>query len=119
MKKTEEEIDQLHEITMEGLYEVFEDEMDAFFKFKEAALEVMGFGKMTFPFSTRYDCAMEHIDKSLDVIEKNISDHIITQLEIILKERNKISEYTNSESEILKIKFSEKIRQEIIEKRLL
>jgi len=118
MKKTDEELDKLHEIVMRNLYEIFEDEMNVFFKFKRAALDVMGFGKMTFPFSTDYDCAIDHIDKSLDVIEKNISDHIISNLELILEGGKEKSDISNPDSEELKKQFSERIRSEIKRKGL-
>lgn len=116
MKKTEEELDKLHEITMSNLYEVFEDEMDSFFKFKEAAIGVLGWGNGTFPFSTRYDCAMDHIDKSLEVIEKNIFQHILDNMEPIFEKKQKKPMACNQYSENLKREFSDKLKLEIHKK---
>lgn len=118
MKKTEEELDKLHEITMESLYEIFEDEMNSFFKFKEAALEILGYGN-AFPFCTYYDDATIYIDKSLEAIEKNITEHILTQLQLILNERPKKSIDLNEDSEKLKKRFSEKIKEEMLNSGLI
>lgn len=110
MKKTEEELDKLHNETMKNLYEVFEDEFDSYFKFREAALDVMEYGSGHFPFSHPYDCAITHIDKSLDIIEKNIVDHINDQLKILFEEKSPINSYVNIESEQMREDFSKKIR---------
>lgn len=113
MKKTEEEIDALHDATIENLYEVFQEELDLYFKFKSISLDVLSCGIGTFPFSGTWDCSLEHIDKSLDVIERNIFHHIEDQLKILFEEKPKKSSYVCEHSERLKEEFSKKMRETI------
>jgi hypothetical protein len=110
MKKTEEELDKLHESTMLNLYEIFEDEFDRYFKFYEASMRVLECGTGVFPFSTHYSCVMDDIEKSLDLIEKNILEHIREELREIFKKRKEF-ELVNYYSEKQKNNLSEKIRE--------
>lgn len=111
--KTEDELDKLNDIVILQLYKVFEDQFDLYFKFYNASLAVLSCGEGEFPFSTRYDCCMKHIEKSLSVIEANIIEHIREQLRNIFDERKKTNIITNSNSENLKTEFSNRLRNEI------
>jgi hypothetical protein len=115
MKKTERELDEMHNICIKTFYEVFQEEMDSFFRFKEAALEVLSHGN-AFPFRTHYDDATDHICKSLDVIEKNMIEHIIEQIELYLKEEGKTPTVCSEHSELLKREFAKKIRDRIMKR---
>jgi hypothetical protein len=114
-KKSEEELDKLHEQTMENLYEIFEDEFDCYFRFYEAAMEVLGHGEGTFPFDTYNASAIDKIDKVLETIEDNIINHIKDQLSAIFEKRKKKYTITNRHSEKKKIELSKKIKQIIKE----
>ena len=113
LKKTNEELDNLHDIVIKNLYEVFEYEMDAYMEFYAASMQVLGFGNGTFPFCTRDDSIMGHLGKCLDIIEKNIATHMRCELEIIFKERSKSKSYVNQHSEALKKTFRDNISRSV------
>lgn len=115
LKRGNEELDKLHEQTMENLYEIFEEEFDRYFKYYDAALEVMELGMGTFPFCGRMDDAINPIEKSLQAIEANILDHLKFQLKSIYEERTKGKARDNRHSAQLKKRLSAGIKTSIKE----
>jgi hypothetical protein len=114
-KKSEEELDRLHDATMLHLYETFEDEFDLYFKFYEASMEILVCGDGTFPFSGRMDNALGHIEKALAAIEANLLDHLTFELKSIYHDRNKFNSIDSYHSASLKNYLSLAIKKSIKE----
>lgn len=115
MTKSEEELDRLHKETMENLYEIFEEEFDSYFKYHEAAIEVLAYGIGHFPFHGRMSDALTHIDSSLEAIEANILDHITSIMKNLWDERTVKTPKYSVHSNDLKKRLSESIKKSISE----
>lgn len=84
--ESEKKLDELHNKTIENLYEVFEEEFDTYFKFKALCLSIME-KEYYFPFSTNNDSCYKNLDNCLNIVERNIFKHIEEQLEILFDEK--------------------------------
>jgi hypothetical protein len=111
MERTDEELDKMHDAAIEALYEVFEDELTLYFRFRNAAIDILACGDGHFPFSTHYSCIMKRLDDILDSTEKNIEWHFREQFQILFDER--IEKSTSEYSEQMKKDFNHRLKQKL------